>query len=114
MKYRYIAIRITPEANIVISEDSYKNIIYDTVFEHYGLKSAIHLNNLQVIDVLSASNLCVFKVQRSIYRNVCDALESCKKLRKIKVAVEVLSVSGSVKGIRKKVLVKLNSGMVTE
>lgn len=107
IKYRYLAILIQPDKKLIISPDSYNDIVYDAVYRHYGMKSAIHLNNMQIIDVLSSSNLAVIKVQRKIYQHVKDSLEKSKKLNKICVKINVLCISGSVKGVRKKLLCKL-------
>lgn len=111
IKHRYICIQISSTPPIIISEDSYKNIIYDTLYESFGIQATVHLSYFQIIDVLSVNNMCVFKVKRCIYKKVCVALEGCKRLKKVVVEIKIVSVGSSVKGIRKKTLDYLKNKM---
>lgn len=107
IKYRQIAFIVKTDPPELITRDSIKKIIYNLVNDYYGLKITFQMKSFVINDHLESCNLFIVRVLREICKQVCDSLKRCCKIGVLAANIDVIALSGSVRGIRKKVLKKI-------
>ncbi|EJW04006.1 hypothetical protein EDEG_01700 [Edhazardia aedis USNM 41457] len=106
MKYRYIGLEVRTNRGVRISQDSYKDIIYDLVEEKYGITVTCHMRHFQLFECLMEHNVVIFRVPRLIYRQVCDSLNFPKD-NSLNFIYKILTVNGTARNAKKRVLTYL-------
>lgn len=109
IKFRFIAVKFETNKKLVISQESYRKIIYDALYEEYGYKAVCKFYSFKQIDFLPANNIFIFRILRDIYKETILAISKLQKLNSLNVKTEIISVSGSVRGAMKKTKQKIAS-----
>ncbi|KAM0678724.1 hypothetical protein BDAP_000685 [Binucleata daphniae] len=111
IKFRYIAVKFVTEKNIILSQESYKKIIYDATYEEYGKKIISRFYSYKMIEYLPNSNVLLFRIQRDIHKETILSIQKLQKIGNLNVKASVMCVSGSVRNLMKKTKEKLEKNL---
>lgn len=100
IRRRYIALKI--DSKETFSSKEFTNAVWDAVLKLYGEYGASK-SNLRLIDYDAERGLALIQTVHTAVEMVRAALASITKIRNNSAAIHVLTISGTIKALRKKI-----------